>query len=211
MRGKKMRNFFLMTIAALGLTQLVMSITMYVRHAPLTESSRTASTAVAPTNAEQASIQPQSTEKAAATRSESTATTGSEPKKLSADLDERARLDISTEKRDPFVPYYSLNKSQSPNPNAPLTAFDLSDLRVAAIIKDSAGSHSASIETNSGKSFIVKRGIQIGTRGGQIVDITSSKVIVSEILKDTSGKRKVRFYEMTLRSTKPPEGMTAER
>lgn len=204
MSRKRMRNFLLMTVAVLGLTQLVMSITMYVRHAPLTESSQTAEVIAAPATTEQASVV-----RAPADRSSSAATTGTEPKKLSADLEERARLDISTEKRDPFVPFYSLNKSQAPNPNAPLTAFDLSELRVAAIIKDSAGSHSASIETNSGKSFIVKRGIQIGTRGGQIVDITSSKVIVSEILKDTAGKRKVQFYEMTLRSTKPTEGMTA--
>ena len=45
--------------------------------------------------------------------------------------------------------------------------------------------------------------------GGQIVEISPSKVIVSEVLKDAAGKRRVQFYEMALRSTKPTDGMTA--
>ncbi len=189
-----------MTIAALGLTQLVMSVTFYVRNAPLTESTQVTTQEIA---------EPQSEERATDQLPRSTDTTKSASTTLSPEQDERARLDISKQQRDPFVPYYSLNKSTSPNPNAPLTAFELSDLRVAAIIKDSAGSYAASIETKTGKNFIVKRGIQIGTRGGQIVEISPSKVIISEVLKDTSGNKRVQFFEMTLRSTKPTEGMTA--
>ncbi len=196
-----MKNFLLMTIAALGLTQLVISVTMYVRHAPLHESADSATTDSAPRthNNEPDTITAQHEARLA--------TTAAKP--LSHDQDERARLDMSGKKRDPFVPYYSLSPSGAPNPNAPLTAYDLTELRVAAIIKDSAGSYSASIETKSGKNFIVKRGIQIGTRGGQIVDISPAKVIVSEIVKDSTGKRSAQFYEMALRSTKPTDGMTA--
>lgn len=193
-----------MTVAVLGLTQLVMSVTLYVRHAPLTESWQASNDDTAPVTTQKESVSA-----TAPGSSDTNSAPALEPKKLSADLDERARLEISNQKRDPFVPFYSLNESQAPNPNAPLTSFDLGELRVTAIIKDSAGSYSASIETKSGKNFIVKRGIQIGTRGGQIVDISSSKVIVSELLKDNTGKRRVQFYEMTLRSTKPVEGMTA--
>ncbi|MEY4701377.1 MAG: hypothetical protein RL326_1564 [Pseudomonadota bacterium] len=199
-----MKNFLLMTIAVLGFTQLVMSVTLYVRNAPLNESTEVASKIVNPTRQD---TQPGT---GASSQASQSANGGAvEPKKLSPEQDERARLDISGQKRDPFVPYYALNKSQAPNPNAPLTAFDVTELRVAAIIKDSAGSYAASIETKSGKNFIVKRGIQIGTRGGQIVEINPSKVIVSEVLKDNAGKRRVQFYEMALRSTKPTEGMTA--
>jgi Tfp pilus assembly protein PilP len=199
-----MKNFLLMTIAVLGFTQLVMSVTMYVRNAPLNESTQVANEII-----DQPPLHVQSATEESRQASRSATGGGVEPKKLSPEQDERARLDMSGQKRDPFVPYYSLNKSEAPNPNAPLTAFDLTDLRVAAIIKDSAGSYTASIETKSGKNFIVKRGIQIGTRGGQIVEIAPSKVIVSEVLKDNAGKRRVQFYEMALRSTKPPEGMTA--
>ncbi len=199
-----MRNFLLMTVAVLGFTQLVLSVTIYVRNAPLKESTQAASEIVAHQRENAQSVDADLRQ-----ASRLPAQPGVEPKKLSPDQDERARLDISGQKRDPFVPYYSLNKSESPNPNAPLTAFDLTDLRVAAIIKDSAGSYAASIETKTGKSFIVKRGIQIGTRGGQIVEISPSKVIVSEVLKDAAGKRRVQFYEMALRSTKPTDGMTA--
>lgn len=195
-----MKNFFLMTIAVLGLTQLVMSVTLYVRNAPLTESAQVTTQEVTKPVSEAKSI-PEASRPAGATNNE--------PNKLAPQQDERARLDISKQQRDPFVPYYSLNKSAPPNPNAPLTSFELSDLRVAAIIKDSAGAYAASIETKSGKNFIVKRGIQIGTRGGQIVEISPAKVIISEVLKDTAGKKRVQFYEMTLRSTKPTEGMTA--
>lgn len=199
-----MKNFLLMTIAVLGFTQLVLSVTMYVRNAPLNDSTQVAREIV---NQPSQDTQPGIEDSRQASQSASGA--GAEPKKLSPEQDERARLDMSGQKRDPFVPYYSLNKSDAPNPNAPLTAFDLTDLRVAAIIKDSAGSYAASIETKSGKNFIVKRGIQIGTRGGQIVEISPSKVIVSEVLKDNAGKRRVQFYEMALRSTKPTDGMTA--
>jgi Tfp pilus assembly protein PilP len=195
-----MKNFFLVAIAVLGLTQLVMSVTLYVRNAPLTESAQVAT---------EETTQPTSAAKSIPEIPRLNNATKNEPSKLAPQQDERARLDISKQQRDPFVPYYSLNKSAPPNPNAPLTSFELRDLRVAAIIKDSEGAYAASIETKSGKNFIVKRGIQIGTHGGQIVEISPAKVIISEVLKDTSGKKRVEFNELALHVTKPTEGMTA--
>lgn len=106
------------------------------------------------------------------------------------------------EERDPFVPYYSINKDRSFDETIPLTQIDISDLRLAAVIKDPKGTYAAAVQTQQGRSFILKRGARIGNRGGQVVEITASKVIISEIVQNSVGKKAVHFREIAMKT--PP-------
>jgi|GEM_PF-4946660 len=110
--------------------------------------------------------------------------------------------------RNPFVPL-SYNGKRQLDDLSPLTSTELSDMRLAAVIKDSAGDYSASVETKQGRNLIVKRGAHIGTRGGQVVQITSSRVIISELIQDQLGKKSVRFRELAMRAPPPTSGLTS--
>jgi Tfp pilus assembly protein PilP len=89
--------------------------------------------------------------------------------------------DIDKEpQRDPFVPFYSSVAPDHPSRLAPLTSYELSQLRVSAIIGDGDGNRIASVETSSGRIFILKPGTPIGKNGGSVHAITSHGVLVSE-------------------------------
>jgi Tfp pilus assembly protein PilP len=82
--------------------------------------------------------------------------------------------------RDPFVPFFSLRNRDRGGNAVALTDYGLSEMRVAAIISDSSGNRSASVETSDGKSFIVKVGSLIGDNGGEIKEISQGKLVISE-------------------------------
>jgi Tfp pilus assembly protein PilP len=111
------------------------------------------------------------------------------------------------QERDPFVPYYSINRDRSFDDNTPLTQINISDLRLSAVIKDPKGSYAAAVQTQQGRSFILKRGARIGNRGGQVVEITASKVIISEIVQNSGGKKAVHFREIAMKTPPPIESM----
>ncbi len=110
--------------------------------------------------------------------------------------------------RDPFVPFFSIRSgTRKDNPN-PLTDYDLAELRVAAIIGDSAGNRSASIETSDGKSFIVKVGTKIGSNGGRIESITATTIVISEPADSGVGNQSAITKELSLKSyPTPPSGI----
>ncbi len=92
-----------------------------------------------------------------------------------------ATKDSSNEpQRDPFVPFYSSVSPDHPSRLAPLTSYELSQLRVSAIIGDGDGNRIASVETSSGRIFILKPGTPIGKKGGTVYAITSQGILVSE-------------------------------
>jgi Tfp pilus assembly protein PilP len=108
--------------------------------------------------------------------------------------------EVINEERDPFVPYYSINRNRDINDLSPLTQMDISELRLAAVIKDPTGSYAAAVQNQQGLSFILKRGARIGNRGGQVVEITSSKIIVSEIVQNAVGKKAAHFREIAMKT-----------
>jgi Tfp pilus assembly protein PilP len=108
--------------------------------------------------------------------------------------------EVINEERDPFVPYYSINRNRDSNDLSPLTQIDISELRLAAVIKDSTGSYAAAVQNAQGRNFILKRGARIGNRGGQVVEITSSKVIISEIQHNAVGKKTAHFREIAMKT-----------
>lgn len=110
--------------------------------------------------------------------------------------------------RDPFVPFYAVRKESDSSNTNPLTRFELKELRLAAVIRDPAGSHSALVETNQGKTFIVKKGHKIGSRGGEISEITPSKILITEPAQDGLGRRPALTQELSMKSAPKPEGMT---
>lgn len=82
--------------------------------------------------------------------------------------------------RDPFVPFYSITAENSLDRLAPLTSYELSQLRVTAIIGDKQNNRIASIETVSGGIFIVRPGTPVGKHGGTIQAITEQGILVAE-------------------------------
>lgn len=110
--------------------------------------------------------------------------------------------------RDPFVPFFSIRSGARKDNPSPLTDYDLSELRVAAIIGDAAGNRSASIETSDGKSFIVKVGAKIGGNGGRIESITATTIMVSEPADSGTGNQSAITKELSLKSyPTPPSGI----
>jgi len=91
---------------------------------------------------------------------------------------------------------------------ARLTSIEIADMRLAAVAKDASGDYSATVETKQGANLLVKRGAHIGTRGGQVVQITPSRVIISEIKQDTLGKKSVRFSELAVKVSPATSGLT---
>jgi hypothetical protein len=89
-------------------------------------------------------------------------------------------IQAPTASRDPFVPFFSIRDRNRGGKTPAITDYELSELRLAAIISDSYGKRSASVEASDGKSFIVKVGSVIGDNGGEIKEITSSKIVISE-------------------------------
>jgi Tfp pilus assembly protein PilP len=103
---------------------------------------------------------------------------------------------------DPFVPFFSIRKESADNKNRSLTEYSLDELRVTAIIGDSQGGHMASIETPSGRDFVVKIGTMIGTQGGRIVAISPSKILIAEPSSSHTGISGVTQRELSFRT--PP-------
>jgi Tfp pilus assembly protein PilP len=109
------------------------------------------------------------------------------------------QLETQVPERDPFVPSYSVVAKENPSHLAPLTSYELSQLRVSAIIGDSDGNRMASVETVSGGIFIVRPGTPVGKNGGTVRAITGRSVVIAEptsgILSTTS---KASVTEITL-------------
>jgi Tfp pilus assembly protein PilP len=82
--------------------------------------------------------------------------------------------------RDPFVPFFAIRNNNQEDGAHPLTNYSLEDLRVSAIIGDSTGNRSASIEATDGKSFIVRVGARVGDHGGRVERITPTTIVIIE-------------------------------
>ena len=82
--------------------------------------------------------------------------------------------------QDPFVPFYSITAETSLDRLAPLTSYELSQLRVSAIIGDAQNNRIASVETVSGGIFIVRPGTPVGKHGGTIQAITEQDILIAE-------------------------------
>jgi Tfp pilus assembly protein PilP len=109
--------------------------------------------------------------------------------------------------RDPFVPFFSIRKDAAGDGSRTLSDYELSELKVTAILSDSRGGHFASIKTPSGKDFIVKPGSMIGARGGRIATILPSKLVIVEPAETATGSAGAIQRELSLKTPSASQGI----
>lgn len=110
--------------------------------------------------------------------------------------------------RDPFVPFFAIRSKGHADAAHPLTNYSIEQLRVTAIIGDSAGNRSASVETHDGKSFIVRVGARIGENGGRVDRITPTTIVILEPSDSATGLERPATKELSLKTyPTPPSGL----
>jgi hypothetical protein len=110
--------------------------------------------------------------------------------------------------RDPFVPFFAIRSNGQADATHPLTNYSIEQLRVTAIIGDSSGNRSASIEAHDGKSFIVRVGARVGDSGGRVERITPTTIVVVEPSDSAIGTDGAVTKELSLKAyPTPPSGL----
>lgn len=104
--------------------------------------------------------------------------------------------------RDPFQPPNLKPKRIRDESRPELEQYELSELRLTGVVTGADGNLSASVETASGRGFMVKKGATIGVNRGKIVEITMDRILVEEIIVNELGQNTTTTSEMTLRRNK---------
>jgi type IV pilus assembly protein PilP len=95
-------------------------------------------------------------------------------------------------KPDPFKPFIQLVSAKGGSktgPMTPLQKYDLSQLKLVAIISNPEG-NIALVEDVAGKGYFLKKGTWIGKNDGKVTKILKDKVIVEEVYQDIFGQTK---------------------
>jgi type IV pilus assembly protein PilP len=109
-------------------------------------------------------------------------------------------------KADPFKPFIELTPVRErvrTTPLTPLQRYDLSQLKLVAIITAPEG-NIALVEDSAGRGYFIKRGTEIGKNDGKVVRILKDRVIIEELFEDVLGK--VKKNEVPLLLYKTEEG-----
>jgi type IV pilus assembly protein PilP len=104
------------------------------------------------------------------------------------------------EHRDPFRSFIvdTLAAKQTEHSRGPLEFFDLSQLKLVAVVVSQDNPH-ALVYDPSGKGYIVSVGTKIGKRQGHIVEMSQSSMVVQETQEDVHGDMTARNIEMKIR------------
>jgi type IV pilus assembly protein PilP len=102
-------------------------------------------------------------------------------------------------KPDPFKPFIQLSPAReaSRTPLTPLQKFDISQLKLVAIISTPEG-NIAMVEDATGKGYFLKKGTWIGKNDGKVTKILKDKVIIEEVYQDIFGQRKTNEISLFL-------------
>ena len=103
-------------------------------------------------------------------------------------------------KPDPFKPFIQLISAKGGSKTGPLTPlqkYDISQLRLVAIIA-SPGGDIALVEDVAGKGYFLKKGTWIGKNDGKVTKILKDKVIVEEVYQDIFGQTKTNEVSLFL-------------
>jgi type IV pilus assembly protein PilP len=102
-------------------------------------------------------------------------------------------------KADPFRSFVKvfLSQQDEDSPSTPLERFDLSQLKVTAVIWGSENAR-ALITDPSGKGYIISEGTAIGKNSGRVVRIDDGLVVVKETYVDFRGQASTKDIEMRL-------------
>ena len=105
-----------------------------------------------------------------------------------------AELYNPEDKTDPFAPLFreepvaasgalavKTQRAQQRIPLTPLEMVDLSQLKLVGILRAQSG-NKALVEESNGKGYVVKKGVYLGSRGGQLEKILQDSIIVYEPL-----------------------------
>jgi type IV pilus assembly protein PilP len=95
-------------------------------------------------------------------------------------------------KPDPFKPFIELTPVRERVRTAPLTPlqrYDISQLKLVAIISAPEG-NVALVEDSAGRGYFIKRGTEIGKNEGKVIKILQDRVIIEELYEDVFGKVK---------------------
>jgi Tfp pilus assembly protein PilP len=106
---------------------------------------------------------------------------------------------------DPFKPFVQIGspgKTVKGLPRTPLQEYDLSQLKLTAIIWTGGADGRAMVEDSAGKGFTLKKGTYIGKRGGKVKAIQLDRVIIEEPIRVFGEQAKTR--EIVLKM--PEEG-----
>lgn len=109
-------------------------------------------------------------------------------------------------KPDPFKPFIQLTSVRESSRNVPLTPlqrYEISQLKLVAVISAPEG-NVALVEDGSGKGFFIKKGTAIGKNDGKVTKILQDKVIIEELYQDILGQTK--GSEVSLNLYRPEEG-----
>lgn len=104
-----------------------------------------------------------------------------------------------TGKPDPFRPFIELAPVRTPRavPLTPLQKYDLSQLKLVAIISTPDG-NVALVEDGTKKGYFLKRGTWIGKNDGKVTKILKDRVVVEELYQDIFGQMKKNEITLTL-------------
>jgi len=97
----------------------------------------------------------------------------------------------------PFLQFTSLREVSRSVPLTPLQKFEISQLKLVAILSAPEGNIGL-VEDATGKGYFIKKGTLIGKNDGKVSKILSDRVIVEEVFLDALGQKKVNEVTMTL-------------
>jgi type IV pilus assembly protein PilP len=103
-------------------------------------------------------------------------------------------------KTDPFKPFLQVSSARGSLRNTPLTPlekYEISQLKLVAIISTPEG-NVALIEDSAGKGYFLKKGTGIGKNEGKVTKILKDKVIIEETYQDVFGQNKINEISLFL-------------
>ena len=105
-------------------------------------------------------------------------------------------------KADPFRPFIQLTPAKGPSkiPQTPLQKYDISSLKLVAIIAAPEGSVGL-VEDSAGKGYFLKKGTLVGKNDGKVIRILKDRVIIEETFQDILGQTKTNEVSLILHRT----------
>jgi type IV pilus assembly protein PilP len=103
-------------------------------------------------------------------------------------------------KPDPFKPFIQLTPVKRVSGSLPLTPlqkFDVSQLKLVAIISAPEG-NIALVEDATGKGYFLKKGTLVGKNDGKVTKILKDRVIIEEVYQDVLGRTKTNEISLSL-------------
>ena len=97
----------------------------------------------------------------------------------------------------PFLQFTSLREVSRSVPLTPLQKFEISQLKLVAILSAPEGNIGL-VEDATGKGYFIKKGTLIGKNDGKVSKILSDRVIVEEVFLDVLGQKKVNEVSLSL-------------